>query len=175
VRIQRPQAGFSYIELLVAMVIGVTLYAVVLGPSEATKRKRDMAECAEHLRKLHLTLSLYANEHNGAFPAVKNARRTEEVFRLLSPQYTTDQSFFGCPKGGGYSYVMGLTRDAGIEVLAADKLTSHLLKPGAPLFSKHGNHGEYGNILFTDGHVEAGGATVERDMSHRSRVEVVHP
>ena len=163
---RRRKAGFSYIELLVSMFIVVTLYAVVLGPSEATKRRREMAQCAENLRKLHLTLGLYANEHDGNFPAVRGARRTEDVLQILAPQYTTDATFFACPvKGGGYTYVMGLKKDGEVSLLAADRLPAEGVRKGGPLFAAEGNHaGHGGNLLFTDGHVETAGKDATRDI-----------
>ena len=159
------------------MFIVVVLYGLMFGPSEATKRKRELAQCAENLRKLHLTLGLYANEHDGAFPADRGARRTEDVFRLLSPQYTTDSSFLSCPaKGGGYSYAMGLRKDSGPQVLAADRLATLSLTSGVRLFSKEGNHGESGgNVLFTDGHVETLGATDPRDLSLPPSATLLNP
>ena len=175
--LQRSQAGFSFVELLFVMLIGVVLYGVMLAPSEATKRKREMAQCAENLRKLHLTLELYANEHDGAYPADRTARRTEDVFRLLTPQYTTDTSFLSCPaKGGGYTYAMGLRKDSGLQILAADRLATSTLTNGTPLFSKEGNHGDGGgNALFTDGHVESLGATAPRELSLPPSVILINP
>jgi prepilin-type processing-associated H-X9-DG protein len=148
------------------MVIVVSLYAVVFGPSEATKRKREMAQCAENLRKLHLTMGLYASEHDGAYPVVSGARRTEDAFRVLAPQYTTDATFLACPvKGGGYSYVMGLKKDGEITLLAADRLTGNRLLKGAAIFAKDANHGEHGgNLLFTDGHVETSANAAPNDV-----------
>jgi prepilin-type processing-associated H-X9-DG protein len=177
VNLQRSQAGFSFVELLFVMLIGVVLYGLMLAPSEETKRKREMAQCAENLRKLHLTLGLYANEHDGAFPAERGARRTADVFRLLTPQYTTDQTFLSCPaKGGGYSYAMGLRKDSGLHVLAADRLATSSLTNGARLFSKEGSHGDsVGNVLFTDGHVESLGATAPRDLSLPPSVTLLNP
>jgi len=177
VNFPRSQAGFSFVELIVVMFIVVVLYGLFYGPSEATKRKREMAECAENLRKLHLTLSLYANEHDGAFPADRAARRTDDVFRVLTPQYTSDTSFLTCPaKGGGYSYAMGLRKDSGAHILAADRLAASSLSGGTPLFSKHGNHGDTGgNALFVDGHVESLGATDPRDLSFPRGVTLLHP
>ena len=174
---QRSQAGFSFVELLVAMFIVVVLYGLMFAPSEATKQKRELAQCAENLRKLHLTLGLYANEHDGAFPADRGARRTEDVFRLLSPQYTTDTTFLSCPaKGGGYSYAMGLRKDSGLQILAADRLATASLTSGARLFSKEGNHGDSGgNAIFTDGHVETLSATDPRDLSLPPSVTLLNP
>jgi prepilin-type processing-associated H-X9-DG protein len=159
------------------MVIVVTLYAVVFGPSEATKRKREMAQCAENLRKLHLTMGLYAAEHEGAYPMVSNARRTEDAFRVLAPQYTTDATFMACPaKGGGYSYVMGLKKDGETALLAADRLTGTRLPKGSTMFSKEGNHAEYGgNLLFTDGHVETAANVAPRDIQIPAGAVLLQP
>lgn len=175
--LRRLQAGFSYIELLVTMVIIATLYAVVLGPSGAAKRRKEMAQCAENLRKLHLTANLYATEHKGAFPASRGARRTEDALRVLAPQYTTDATFLACPvKGGGYSYVMGVVNDNGQWLLAADRLASPNLSAGAPLFTEKGNHGEGGgNLLFSDGHVEAAGSAVPRNLPIRPGAVLLQP
>jgi prepilin-type N-terminal cleavage/methylation domain-containing protein/prepilin-type processing-associated H-X9-DG protein len=177
VHFRRRRAGFTYIELLVAMVIVVTLYAVVWGPSEATKRRREMAACAENLRKLHLTLGLYASEHDGAYPAVKGARRTEHALGLLAPQYTTDATFLACPvKSGGYNYVMGLKKDGEVSLLAADRLAGTSIRKGAPLFAKEGNHGESGgNLLFSDGHVEPAGNVAPRDLTIPAGAVMLQP
>lgn len=174
---RRPARGFTYIELLVTMVIVVTLYAVVLGPSEATKRRRAMAECAENLRKLHLTLNLYANEHRGEYPMIRGAKRTEDALRVLAPKYTTDATYFTCPvPGGGYSYAMGLKNDGPRALLAADRLASSNLSRGAALFSTSGNHGDTGgNLLFTDGHVESAGATAPSNLPIPPGVVLIHP
>ena len=159
------------------MVIVVTLYAVVLGPSEATKRRREMAECSENLRKLHLTMGLYAAEHDGAYPAVSGARRTEDVLRILAPQYTTNLTFMACPvKGGGYSYVMGLKKDGETSLLAADRLTGPRVPQGATLFSKEGNHAQYGgNLLFSDGHVETAANVAPRNIRVPAGAVLIQP
>jgi prepilin-type N-terminal cleavage/methylation domain-containing protein/prepilin-type processing-associated H-X9-DG protein len=176
VQFGRRQAGFTYIELLVTMVIVVALYAVVLGPSEAAKRRKEMAQCAENLRKLHLTLGLYATEHDGAFPNVRGARRTEDALRILAPQYTTDATFLACPvKSGGYSYVMGLKKDAGDALLAADRLGGVKFRQGSALFAGDGNHGDSGgNLLFVDGHLETGGIA-PRDLTLPSGTVLLRP
>ena len=159
------------------MVIVLALYAVVLGPSEATKRRKEMARCAENLRKLHLTVGLYASEHEGAYPARKGARRTKHVLEQLAPQYTTDATYFSCPvKGGGYSYVMGLRKDAEVSLLAADRLAGPRLFKGGPLFAKDGNHQDLGgNLLFTDGHVEPAGTLVPRDLPIPAGAVILQP
>jgi prepilin-type processing-associated H-X9-DG protein len=177
VHFQRRKAGFTYIELLVTMVLAVTLYAVVSGPSEAARRRKEMAQCAENLRRLHLTAGLYASEHDGAYPARKGARRTEHVLERLAPQYTTDATFLSCPvKGGGYSYIMGLRKDGEVTLLAADRLAGSRLFKGGPLFAREGNHKDSGgNLVFTDGHVEPAGMTAARDFVIPQGAVVLQP
>jgi len=167
------QSGFSFVELLFAMLIVVTLYAVVLGPSKEYVQKQKLQRCAENLRKLHLTLSLYANEHDGAYPVTAGARSSDEVFSLLVPRYSTDNSLFACPGSGhaGYAYVMGLGKEtSGQTMLASDaQVNGDAKSEGVRIFSDTNgpgnNHGKAGgNILFVDGHVETSGLQATHDL-----------
>jgi prepilin-type processing-associated H-X9-DG protein len=160
------------------MLIGIILYATLLGPSEATKRRRELAKCAENLRKLHLTMGLYANEHEGAFPAAADARRTADALRLLVPKYTTDTNFFNCPgDGAGYVYAMGLKQEGGRALLAADQLAASSQPIGGrEIFPKPGNHGgRGGNLLFTDGHVETVGPDATRSIELPRGAKLLNP
>jgi prepilin-type N-terminal cleavage/methylation domain-containing protein len=139
---RRRNSGFTFIELLVVLLIGSALYVAALGPVRAYLEGKKAAQCAENLRKLHLVFTLYANEHDGAFPKSAGARHSDDVFASLVPTYTSDPSVFSCPVSGkktSYSYVMGLNRDDSVALLA-DAVGSH---PTAP-----------GNVLFPDGHME---------------------
>jgi len=167
------QSGFSFVEILFAMLIVVTLYAVVLGPSKEYVQRQKLQRCAENLRKLHLTLSLYANEHDGVYPATAGARSSDEVFPLLIPRYSTDQSLFVCPGSGhaGYAYLMGLRKDTGGgTMLASDaQVNTDAKTEGMRVFSDTSgpgnNHGKAGgNILFADGHVETPGLQATHDL-----------
>lgn len=122
----RHTAGFSLVELLVTMFIGVVLYAAVVGPGRAQVRQQKLAQCAENLRKLHMVLSLYANEHDGAFPVAAGARSSDEVLASLVPRYTSDRTFFSCPATGrsdgraDFAVVTGLRKDSPVSLLASD-------------------------------------------------------
>src|SRR6187397_865366 len=96
----RQHSGFSLVELLVGMFIAVALYAMVVGPSRAYLQKQKLQRCAENLRKLHMVLSLYANEHDGAFPTADGASSSDDALANLVPRYTSDRSFFTCPATG---------------------------------------------------------------------------
>lgn len=175
-RLRTNQPGFTFVELMISMVIVIVLTAVVLGPSEASARKRKLAGCAETMRRLHLTLTLYANEHDGAFPAVAGARKSGDALGLLVPAYTADGAILGC-EGGGYSYVMGLKKGEQ-GMLAADQFgrAGGTQSGGAASFSARGNHdGQSGNVLFADGHVEQFGTTAPRNVHVPAHAVLLNP
>src|SRR5689334_21609243 len=108
----RRNSGFAMIELLVVLVISLVLYTVALGPVRSYLGGKKRSECTENLRKLHLVLTLYANEHGGAFPV--GHAHSDEALALLVPKSTSDATIFHCPaseKKSCYAYVSGLTKD----------------------------------------------------------------
>jgi prepilin-type processing-associated H-X9-DG protein len=185
IAIRSPESGFSLVELLIGMLIAVTLYAMVLGPTKEYIQRQKLQRCAENLRKLHMTLALYANEHDGAYPVLADARSSNDAFSLLVPKYTTDTSVFACPGGGhaGYAYVMGLRSDGGSDaMLLSDAQVNTDPKPrGARMFSEaetgpganHGNAG--GNVIFADGHLETVGPNAPRDFLLPPGAKLLNP
>jgi len=181
-------SGFSLVELLVAMFIAVALYATVVGPTRAHLRQQKLAQCAENLRRLHMVFSLYANEHDGAFPAADGARSSDDVLATLVPKYASDRSLFTCPATGhsgervDFACVTGLRKDGAASLLASDAQVNSAPKPrGAKVFadtegaqgSNHGGAG--GNLLFTDGHVETIGTEAPRDISLPRGAKLLNP
>lgn len=182
------QSGFTLVELLIGMFIAVALYAVAVGPSRAYAQRQKLAHCAENLRKLHMVLSLYANEHDGAFPAADGARGSDEVLATLVPRYSSDRSFFSCPATGhsggkvDFAHVAGLRKDAGPALLASDaQVNAELKTRGAKMFAETegapgGNHGKLGgNLIFTDGHMEAIGTEAPRDFPLPAGARLLNP
>ena len=183
------RSGFSFIELLIAMLVAVALYAVVAGPGEGYVRKQKLQRCIEHLRRQHLVLSLYANEHDGAFPALDGADAADALRGVLVPRYTTDTSFFCCPATGragdtrfDYAYVAGLRREAGATLLMSDAQVDKQPKlRGTRIFSDNektsgGNHGALGgNLLFADGHAQTIGTIAPRDISPAAGARLLNP
>ena len=183
----RQPAGFSLVELLVTMFIGLVLYALVVGPSRGQVRQQKLARCAENLRKLHMVLTLYANEHDGAFPVAASARSSDEILASLVPRYTSDRTFFSCPATGhdgrtDFAVVTGLRKDSPVSLLASDaQLNAEPKLRGAKIFAAAegthgGNHGAGGgNLLFTDGHVETTGAAAPRDLLLPPGAKILNP
>jgi prepilin-type processing-associated H-X9-DG protein len=158
------------------------------GPSAEQRRRAGFAECAERLRKLHLALNIYANDHNGAFPMSPGARSAEQALTLLVPKSTSDTSIFICPASGqevlpqaqpfpsrriSYAYASGLRKsDPPMTPLASDSFSGNPSKSaGGSIFSTDGkgtgsNHEKFGgNVLFLDGHIEQVGPQGSRDLT----------
>ena len=96
----KKRTAFALVELFVAMHTVVVLYAVVVGPSRESLQRQELSRCAEILRKLHLTLTLDANEHDGASPAAERAANSDAALAALVPRYSSDRSIFACPAKG---------------------------------------------------------------------------
>ena len=193
-----PNRGFSLIELLVSVAIISIAYVVMFGPGSKFGQTRRKAACAANLAQMHMALSLYAAEHEGAFPIHAGATTSEAPLSELVPRYTTDTSIFICPGGGAsalpsaqpfanrrisYSYYMGLTQASSPDApLISDAQTNvNAKRAGDPLFSDTGsapgcNHRRYGgNVLFVDGHVETGGAIATRELPIPKGVVLLNP
>ncbi len=182
----RKAHGFSLVELLVVMAIVLVLYASMYGPGSASGQAKRRAQCAQQLQQMHLMLTLFAGEHDGAFPTARGST-SEGALSQLVPLYTTDTSVFICPGSGhaalpgaqafadrriSYAYCAGLKRDADpAAMLVADALANtRATLNGDTLFSTSGsapgnNHrASGGNILFVDGHVELLGPIAPRAL-----------
>jgi prepilin-type N-terminal cleavage/methylation domain-containing protein/prepilin-type processing-associated H-X9-DG protein len=194
-----PRHGFSLVELLIVMALVVCGYAYMFGPGTAWAQGRAKARCAAQLQQMHAALTLFAAEHDGAFPDAPTATTSEPALSQLVPLYTTDTSIFICPGSGhaaltgaqpfasrqcSYAYVAGLKSDAGHDTpLASDGQVSTQAKlAGEPLFSISGkapgnNHrGFGGNLLFVDGHLEQqGDGMALRDFAAPAGARLLNP
>jgi prepilin-type processing-associated H-X9-DG protein len=167
--------------MLISTVIVSIAFVMAFGAGSKFGQTRRKAACAANLGQLHMALSVYAAEHNGAFPVLPGAVSSEAPLSELVPRYTTDTALFICPgskhkmlpgaqpfadRRVSYAYYMGLTRDALPQApLVSDaQVDTHTKQKGEALFSATGkapghNHRRYGgNVLFVDGHVETGDA-----------------
>ena len=101
----KKRTAFALVELLVAMhtvvvLPAVVLPAVVVGPSRESLQRQKLARSAEILRKVHLTLTFDANEHDGAFPAAERVVNSDAALAALAPRYSSERSIFACPAAG---------------------------------------------------------------------------
>jgi len=175
-RKQKPQEGFSLLELLVVVAIALLLTTMYWGSQSGTKAKEQRIACAQTLQKLYIGAQIYQNEQNGRFPAVIGAKTAEEPMQLLVPKYNADLSLFICPAAKdealpsgepvtkhkiSYAYYMGRHSEAAQLPLISDRQVDTLAKiAGQDVFSTNGkppgsNHEKSGgNVLFCDGHAD---------------------
>ena len=173
---RRVDAGFSLIELLVAVAIILILTSLYWGPNNANRQQALKRACQKNLEKIFVSMEIYANDHGGKFPETKGARTSEEALDMLVPRYTSDTSPFICPgskdallPGGesfrtrkiSYAYYMGRSLTNTQQVLMSDQQVDTQPKvAGQATFSSTGkppgnNHRQFGgNLLFCDGHTE---------------------
>ncbi len=191
-------AGFSLVELLVVMAIILIAYATFLGAGSEQGQARRKAACAANLQQMHIALSVYAAEHDGAFPVTPRATTSEAPLSELVPRYTSDTSIFVCPGSKtpalpgaepfaerriSYAYYMGLTRDsgAGAPLVSDAQVNTKAKQRGDAVFSSDGkrpgdNHRKYGgSILFADGHAETWGTVAARDLPVLSGAVLLNP
>ena len=195
--ITRKASGFSLIELLVVAALLIVMSVMLYGFGSASHQKTQKQLCADNLQKVYLSLQIYANDFNGAFPVNTNAQTSDEALDVLLPKYTVDNSIFICPGGRdsaiplnvpirnrriSYAYYMGERVDNSTNALMSDRQINTLPKKiGEQIFSLNGkkpanNHHKYGgNILFCDGSVEATKPLAEFPLAFSNGVVLLNP
>jgi prepilin-type processing-associated H-X9-DG protein len=146
------QIRIRLVKILVYFAILLVL-AVFLLPALKTGRDRCNTKyaCYSNLKQIGLSLKQYAMDYEDYFPPGNNAQGLE---KLRSLDYLTDYGVYVCPKkrtrrgteghlaeaSCGYIYLGGFKDDGSGDVPLA--------------FDKPGNHPDYVNVLFIDGHVK---------------------
>jgi type II secretory pathway pseudopilin PulG len=189
--------AFSLLELLVVLVLLIVLTVLSAGRFTTSARRREVAACQGNLEKIFLALSLYRAD-NSAYPALPDARLSEEPLSLLVPKSTTDTEIFICPAsqdnplpqgerfGSGrisYAYYMGRAPNANPQdILLSDwQVDSAPKKTGQPVFSLDGkkpgnNHGANGgNLLSCAGSVSFSGPDAAQDLLFPPSVRLLNP
>ena len=191
------KGGFSLVELLI--VLALLLFMVVLfhGFGSRSRQEKDKAGCRKNLQRIFVALEIFANEHDGSFPATAGARTSEEPLSLLVPKYTVATESFICPGGRdsalpdgesfsrrkiSYAYYMGLhASDTGAPLISDRQINTEFRKSGDPLFSANGdspgnNHHQYGgNVLFVGGDIRTSRPVAEFSLSPTQAIVLLNP
>jgi len=153
--------------------------------------------CQKNLQRIYVALEIYANDHDGAFPAAPGAQTSEEPLSVLVPRYTVDAGSFVCPgtkraplpdgepfakRRISYAYFMGRRLTEAKALLMTDKQINTLpKKEGDQVFSRTGkppgnNHHKYGgNYLFVDGNLEMSSVTAPFPVVWPEGVVLLNP
>ncbi len=160
---------------MITLAIILILYLMAFGFSSRQNQRQQKKNCSVNLQKISVAMQIYANDNDGNYPLVPNARTTEEALAGLVPRYAADTAIFVCPgskdsslppgesltKGRiSYAYYMGRDRTNPQAVLLSDQQVNTQAKTaGQAVFSTTGkapgnNHHKYGgNLLLGDGSV----------------------
>lgn len=189
--------GFSLIEMLISLAILLILFTMLYGFGSRSHQLNQKKKCQGNLQKLYIALQLYSNDSGGSFPAVTNARSSEDALDVLVPRYCSDTAVFICPGSKdrplpageslrqgriSYAYYMGRTVTDGEAVLASDKQVDTLAKrAGDKVFSDDGkspgnNHHQYGGtFLYCDGGMKSSPAASSIALPLGTNVVLLNP
>lgn len=189
------EAAFSLLELLVVACIMMILGGLYFAPS-GNRQARQMAQCQANLQGLYVAAELYSRENQEKFPARLGAVTSEQALEILVPRYTSDLRYFLCPGAGrgsldpntalsrqriNYACYMGRTLTPALPFVSDAQAGTNAAEKGDILFSLDGkgagnNHQKNGgNVLLTDGSVQASSPHAEFSLGRGPGVVLVNP
>ena len=128
---------------------------------KARERCGARYSCASNLKQLGLAMIMYVGDKGGEFP--NNGTSKDSMTLLTSNSYIAYGDVFMCPLTGNDSVENGMGKDheTDYDYIGDD----FQIKDNDPtptttvlLYDKEGNHEDFRNQLFVDGHVEGVGA-----------------
>ncbi len=120
------QKGFTISELLLVFVVVAMLAAALMPVIVKIHRSMDETACTINLQKIGLAMYIYAQEHDGEFPA--------SLKTLYDEQYLSEDNLMDCPASKeigtpddpSYIYTAGLSvKEASLAILVRDKEKNH--------------------------------------------------
>jgi len=194
------ESAFSLIELMLVLAVLSTLLAIAVTRGKTGNQDRLQLQCESNLQSMHIAMSIYANDHDDAFPIWRGARGSEGPLSLLVPTYTTDTGVFTCPGADdpplpqaepfsdrtiSYAYYMGWKKtDPSRGPLASDRqiLPADRKRHDADrMFSRDGrgpgaNHDKYGgNVLFLDGSTRRYKSEADEQLEIPDEIKLLNP
>lgn len=138
------------IIIILVLIIGAIAPAFLSSPT-CSRSKALRICCTSNLKQIGLSLKQYSMDYADFFPPENNAAGLE---KLRSLDYLTDYGVYLCPQ---------TRKSRGTSGPITDKICDYIYlggskegeNPDIPLaFDKPGNHTNYINVLFLDGHVK---------------------
>jgi len=155
-KIKRGEAGGSAMALtgIITGYIGLLLIlpAMLLPALSMARESARKISCTSNLKIIGLSLRMYSNVYDEAFPHLDGAKGLEMLRKngfleapqcFVCPSAGTKPAAYGAPLTEAtvdYQYFGGHTESDSVDVILA--------------CDKENNHDKYGNVLFIDGHVK---------------------
>lgn len=162
--------------MLISLALMIVLFTLYYGYGSRNYQREQRKACQGNLQKIYIALQIFANDHDGKYPEIADAKTSEEPLDLLVPHYSVDTTIFICPGSKdkvlpagtsflkqkiSYAYYMGRCLTNTQDALVTDEqINTEPKTVGDLIFSVSGkppgnNHYKYGgNILFGDGRTE---------------------
>lgn len=151
---RRSQKQFSLVELLVVTNVIIILIAMLIPAVIRSRESAKRIKCLSNLKQLDLALQSYVLDNDSWYPVSFNL--------LVKGGHASEVRLFKCPSAEdeptingnqevvnpSYHYLGDHADVDEISVAATGGATSMVA-------DKASNHGEYGNVLFSGGHVIA--------------------
>ncbi len=155
---KKPDRGHTFLPLRIVLgvLIGILILAYLISLTRPPRTRARRVVCLANLRTLGVGLSLYAEEHGGAYPAAD--KWCDVLVGLVSPN--ASERAFKCPTGGKgrCDYAMNPRADAQSApdvVLLFESTGGWNLAGGAELLTTKHHQDQRCNVLFVDGSVRS--------------------
>jgi prepilin-type N-terminal cleavage/methylation domain-containing protein len=104
----RAAKGFTLVELLVVITIIALLASIAMPVFTSVQMNGRMTKAAAQARGIHIALTSFAGDNDGAFPAAQST--SNDAYRQLIPDYIDSEKPFGV---SGSAWHKGSRNDAG--------------------------------------------------------------